>query len=189
MRCSGPNLTPECLVGRVKGERLSNPISPKFTPMSTRSAILLLCLPLLTTLTHAQTSKADKSSRVPKTETLSEEALQLQGVWTKDNAAKGPGMARMIVHGTYFLLIYQWSKNEARVIELNGFTADGEKVRDRNGEAVITYIMTEARAVNFEILDESPDPVSKYMEFGMKRTGVLPDLNLKASTTMSPPPP
>ena len=145
-----------------------------------------LLLPLLLLLQSAPPVAAQIPALQPKPpvkpsppkETFSEHVLALQGVWRLDGQDWGPAMARLIVHGSYFLLIYQWPDHDARVIEISGFKADGDHIYDAQGDRVMNYIHTGERSLNFEVRDESPTPTSEYTEFGLRRQGRLPNLDL-----------
>lgn len=155
--------------------------------MKLRQSLVVIGLLLCILKGHAETPAA--ASIKPGTkqkETFKQEALELQGVWALDESSEGPAMARLIVHGGYFLLIYQWPKQDAKVYEIHGFQADGGKISDKNGQPVLGYIVNSERSVNFEVLDERPNPLSKYCEFGLTRTGRLPDLQLPRRSQQSP---
>ena len=118
-----------------------------------------------------------------KEDVLSEEVLGLQGVWApEDENPDAIISARLVVHGSYFLLIYQAAEGLTRIVEVRKFKADGDKITNEAGGKVLNYLlMSDGPSVSFEVRDESPNPMSKYTEFELKRVGKLPDLNLAKS--------
>jgi hypothetical protein len=140
--------------------------------------------PILTALTVLALAISEGRSQdraavpAPAKEHFSEEALALQGVWM----LSAPGetsvvMARLIVHGSYLLLIYQFEGKEAREVEIQGFRAD-DRIRNREGDPVLDYVFSEDHIVHLEIRDQSRYAQSDYMEISLKRTGRFPDLGL-----------
>ena len=118
-----------------------------------------------------------------KEDVLSEEVLGLQGVWAPvDEDPDAIISARLVVHGSYFLLIYPAAEGLTRIVEVRKFKADGEKIINEAGDKVLSYILSsDGPSVSFEVRDESPNPTSKYAEFELRRIGKLPDLNLAQS--------
>lgn len=114
----------------------------------------------------------------PAKEHFSEETLTLQGVWTLlDTEESSVVLARLIVHGSYLLLIYQFEGNEAREVEIQGFRAD-DRIRNRDGEPVLNYDFSEDRIVHIEVRNESRYALSDHTYLSFKRTGRFPDLGL-----------
>lgn len=130
---------------------------------------------------HAQSAK----THVSKDDDLSENVLELQGVWAPEDETLGVKItARLVVHGSYFLLVYKAGESITRIVEVGKFKANGENITDAEGNKVLTYLLlSDGPSVSFEVLDESPNPTSKYTEFALKRVGTLPDLNLAKAKT------
>ena len=115
-------------------------------------------------------------------EKFSAEVLELQGVWSlSEDSPEKLNFAKLIVHGSYFLLIYEWPERDAKEYELMKFKADGSQILDAEGNRWFNYVVhgKQGKQVNFEIRDERNKPISKYTEVTLTRIGVLPDLNLK----------
>jgi hypothetical protein len=114
----------------------------------------------------------------PAREHFSEETLALQGVWTLlDPEESSVVFARLVIHGSYFLLIYQFEGKEAREVEIQGFRVD-DRIRNREGEPVLDYDFSEDRIVHIEVRNESRYALSDHMYLSFKRTGWFPDLGL-----------
>ncbi|RBP38104.1 hypothetical protein DES53_112102 [Roseimicrobium gellanilyticum] len=155
-------------------------------PRPLRRSFIPIWLLLCTLNCLSDTPAARDSIGSNQKETFTREVLNLQGVWALADPNGGPAMARLVVHGRYFLLIYQWPGKDAKVYEIHSFQADGGQIRDKSGQLVLNYIVNSERSVNFEVLDESPHPTSKYCEFGLIRTGRLPDLQLPRQLQRTP---
>lgn len=114
----------------------------------------------------------------PARAALSVAALALQGLWKLEGGDENPvTMARLVVHGTYLLLVYQFPGRDARVIEIAGFRAD-DWIRDMQGNPVIDYMLGENDHLNLEITDEGPDLTSRFTEIVLVKAGRFPDLGL-----------
>ena len=109
---------------------------------------------------------------------LSQQGLAMQGVWKLDEKADNPVlMAHLVVHGDYFLLIYQFPDRDATVIEATGAVVD-DRIRNGQGEPVLDYVFGVGRRIHVEVKDQSDNPTSRLTEFTLVRTGRFPDLGL-----------
>ena len=142
-----------------------------------------LILSLIFLVLGASLEAQSPKGKTAKEDVLSEEVLDLQGVWAhEDERTDAMIYARLVVHGSYFLLIYQAAEGLTRIVEVRKFKADGDKITNEAGGKVLNYLlMSDGPSVSFEVRDESPNPMSKYTEFELKRVGKLPDLNLAKS--------
>ena len=126
-------------------------------------------------------SGAAEKAKAPAQGGLTPDLLSLQGVWKLDEEQDNPvEMARLVVHGTFFLLIYQFQDREARVIEIIGVkTGEDDRLRNAQGEPVLAYALDPGGSLSLEILDEGADPASQSTEIVLRRYGRLPDLKVR----------
>jgi hypothetical protein len=146
--------------------------------MPTKLSSYLLVWIVLLSVYGAETALAAEPGKPKPKVALTPETVAMQGVWKLDETVDNPVvMARLVVHGDYLLLIYQFPDCDATVIEFSGIRVD-DRIRNAKGDPLVDYVFGEGRRLHVEIRDDRPDPISRLTEMTLVRTGRFPDLGL-----------